>query len=181
MQTKVAHRYAKACFEFLGSDKKVQTVVEELARFETLVAESAELRQALFSRVFSRVKRTQIVEDLSAKMKLSAEAKRLLSVISEMGRLRILKQIIEQLRMMMFERAGAIPIQIRAATELETEDRDLVVKKFAGLLGRKVEPSFTLDSSLMGGIKVTAGGRTYDGSITGMLDSMRETLIGGST
>jgi F-type H+-transporting ATPase subunit delta len=183
--TKVAARYAKAVIEtFLngkGSESTalVNKIVRELENFSSVIESNAELSSALLTDLFSEPEREAIVEDISAKLKLSPETKRILKVVSESKRLKVTRSIAEKIHLLLLESAGVVPIQVLSAGELGPDERKKVETKFKKVFGKEVEASYQVEPSLMGGLRVTAAGKTYDGSVSGWLETIEEKLVGG--
>ena len=47
------------------------------------------------------------------------------------------------------------------------------------LAGSRIEPTFKLDESIIGGTVVRIGSTVYDGSVRGRLERLKEALIAG--
>ena len=177
---KVAASYAKAIFDFLGADGKVDKVAAELAEFGHLVAGHSELTYVLNTDVFSNVQRMHVISDLCTKVELSSETRRVLDVLSEKRRLNQTAHIAQKLKVLQLGAANVVPLNVESANHLDDGEKQKVEQRFAKILGKKVEASYRIEPSLMGGLRVTAAGRTYDGSLSGMLESFREKLVGGN-
>ena len=180
MASKVAHRYARAVFEFVKTPSKARTLSNELSQFWELIRQHSDLEKTLLSDVFTTAQRRGIVEDLAGKLKLSSETVRVLLVVSELKRLRNLAPIAAQLRELCLEAEKIIPIRVEHATPLTQDEQKKIETRFQGLFGGKVEASYALEPSILGGLRVTASGKTYDGSIAGWLNDFEEKLVGGS-
>jgi F-type H+-transporting ATPase subunit delta len=178
IHAKVAARYAKAISELVGTDTK--TVISELKQFAEVVQGHEELSQVLESDVFSAQERKAIIEDLTKKMKLSSLVTKILFVVSESKRMGSLKAIAEDLRLLVLESAGVIPLRVQTTGDLTKDEKKHVEEKFKKILGKDVEASYELEPALVGGLRVTAGGRTYDGSVAGWLATLAEQLVGGT-
>ena len=178
-QDKVSQRYAKAIFDHVKDAAKLRSLIEELRNFAALIEGHAELSLVLTSDVYSEKERSAVIEDLAAKAKLSIDVKKVLLVLSAAKRLDHLTGVAERLQHILLESAGVAPLSIETATTLETEEKKKIEEKFQKILGKKVEANYKVDPALIGGIKATAGGRTYDGSLVGWLTSFEENLISG--
>jgi len=77
------------------------------------------------------------------------------------------------------ESGNVVSLSVETATSLETDEKKKIEDRFTKILGKKVEASYKVDPALLGGLRVTAAGRTYDGSLTGWLSSFEESLITG--
>lgn len=178
-QDKVSQRYAKAIFDFLKDETKVRSLITELKEFALLIEGSNELSLVLTSDVYSDNERLAVVEDLVTKAKLSKDTQRVLSVLSQAKRLDHLRSIIERLQLILLDSANVVSLKVETATSLEADEKKQIEDKFTKILGKRVEANYQVDPALIGGLRVTAAGRTYDGSLTGWLNSFEESLISG--
>lgn len=176
---KVAARYARAIFDFLKDETKIRAAIEELNRFAALVEGHPELNLVLTGEMFSGSARTEIVNDVAAKLKLSDSTKQILTQISNLRRIGHVKAIAERLNQLLLEAASVVPLEVQSASELSSADKTKVQTKFEKLFGKKVEASFLVDPNLIGGVRVSASGKTYDGSVSGWLGELSEQLVGG--
>ena len=77
------------------------------------------------------------------------------------------------------ERMGIRQAEIVTARELSIEERSGLVTGVGKLAGSRIEPSFKLDTSILGGTVVRIGSTVYDGSVRGRLERLKEALIAG--
>lgn len=176
---KVASRYAKAFLDFLGDGAKAKEAAAELQAFGRLLSENADLGRALTTEVFSTDKRTALVKDIAEKAKVSEPVKKFLVVLAENKRIASVEEIAERLHTLYLEKSEVEPIIVETAVSLSDGEKSQVEKKFSEILGRKVEAKYILQNQLLGGLKVSASGRTYDGTLSGWLENLEEKLIGG--
>ena len=71
---------------------------------------------------------------------------------------------------------GIVYATVTSATVLDREQQDAVVAKIETVLGKKVEPEYLTDASLIGGVKVAYENFVLDGTARGALNKMREKL-----
>ena len=176
---KVSLRYAKAAYDFLGDPKKVSVVAQELKAFATIFSQNPELRIALTNEAFSTQSRVEVVREISNKLKLSEDALRVLAVLADNRRISSVESVSDRMHQLALEAADVAALEVESSVELSAEDRKKVEDRFSKILGKKVEARYGLDPSLLGGLRVTAAGRTYDGTLSGWLENMEEKLMGG--
>jgi F-type H+-transporting ATPase subunit delta len=176
---KVAHRYAKAIFEHAGSGAKARALGLELAKFAQAVGTSPELGRVLNSNLFPAAQRRPVVEDIAKKLSVSGEGLRVLLVLSEAKRLGSLAPIVDRLHELVLQSEDVVPLSVESAHALNNDEREKVEKRFSGMLGKKVEATYVLDASVLGGLRVTAAGRSYNGTLAGWLGAFQERLVGG--
>lgn len=176
---RVAARYAKAIFDSQpgASLKGLQKELESVAE---LITQNKDLHRAFTTKVISETKLTAVVEDLSKKLKISDPASRVLKVLAGMRRLGALPAIVERLRNLMFEASDIIPLRVEAANSLPSDLKEKLEGRFAKILGKKVAASYSIEPGLIGGVRATAAGRTFDGTISGWLSAVEEQLAEGA-
>lgn len=178
-QTKVAARYARAIFDYLGDLSKNQKVMGELRALADVVDGHEDLSLVFVSEAVSRVKREEIIEDLSRKLKLSSEMNKVLKVLSYSKRLGLLRAVAEEINNLLLQAEDVISVRIEAANDLDASEKKLIEDRFENLLNKKIEATYVVDPQLIGGIRVTAAGRTYNGTLAGWFDTIEEKLVGG--
>lgn len=179
-QDKAAFRYAKAAFDYLDSGKKAKSLAEELRALAGVIRANEQLTQVLESEAFSSEQRRPILEDLAKKLKLSADALKVALVISGARRLGALGAIAQKLHELVLVSEDIVPLAVQSPTELSEAEKEKVEKRFASLLGKKVEATYEVDASLLGGLRVSAAGRSYNGTLAGWLSAFQESLVEGT-
>ena len=76
----------------------------------------------------------------------------------------------------MQQRQGIRQVEIVTARELSEKDRAELVAGAGRLAGSRVEASFKLDESILGGTVVRIGSTVYDGSLRGRLERLKAVL-----
>jgi F-type H+-transporting ATPase subunit delta len=62
---------------------------------------------------------------------------------------------------------------------LDAAERESLLAGVGKLAGARIEASFKLDKSILGGTVVRIGSTVYDGSVRGRLDRLKEALTAG--
>lgn len=177
MISKVANRYARAVLEWLDGDKKkINVVAEELESFGALQKSHKELSQVIGSKRFSYEQQDEILSAVCEKAKVSSDATRVLRLLLEQGRIREVSSIAENIRLLVLESQNVIPIRVQSPYDLSADEKEKLVTKFSSFLGKEVDAFYETESDLIGGLRVTAAGKTYDGSLSGWLNYFEERL-----
>jgi F-type H+-transporting ATPase subunit delta len=77
------------------------------------------------------------------------------------------------------DQLGIRQAEIVTARKLSDVERLKLVDEVGKLAGAKIDATFRLDESILGGTVVRIGSTVYDGSVRGRLDRMREALKAG--
>ena len=169
----IARPYAEALFRVAQSGK--------LAPWADLVAEMAHVAQHPDVLAFLQnpaVSTQQQTETFLAALKspVDEQAKNFIATLAANGRLALLPEIAEQFHVLKNAYEGADDAEITSAFALtEPQLSDLVAaleKKF----GRKLLPSVTVDSGLIGGVRVVIGDEVLDTSVRAKLQQLHVAL-----
>lgn len=176
MNTRAARAYANAIFS--GADVvSLQKTYDELKSLSDLIAENRELRLVVQGFVGTESQRAGVIDDIVKRLSPSDYTRRCLSVLQESGRLSGLKEVVRQLRGSISRLSKVQDLQVRSARTLNPDLRRKIEGTFEKLLQSPVQASYDVDPKLLGGVKVSVGGKTYDASVTGTLSALEETFL----
>ena len=169
----IARPYAEAVFR-VAQPAKLNAWAEILSEMAQVAAVPA------FREIAGdpRLARTQVADIFLSSIKASIddEARNLVSMLVENGRLSLLPEIEHQFRELKNAFESTADAQIVSAFAMTDEQmRDLVAaleKKF----GRKLNASISVDASLIGGVRVTVGDEVLDSSVSARLAHMQTVL-----
>lgn len=169
----IARPYAEALFRVAkaGSLAAWSDLVDEMAQ----VAAHPELKALAQNPSVSHAKLAEVFAS-ALKTKLSVEAQNFVKTLADNGRLVTLPEIAEQFHALKNAQEGSADAHIVSAFEMsDAQVKDLVAKlekKFA----RKLNPSVTVDSSLIGGVRVVVGDEVFDTSVRAKLQQLHAAL-----
>jgi len=110
-------------------------------------------------------------------MGLQKEVRNLLAVLINNGRIGLLKEVVLAYRIEMQERLGIRQAEIVTARALEDAEKNTLIAGVGQLAGTRIEATFKLDASILGGAVVRLGSTVYDGSVRGRLERLKAALI----
>ncbi|WDD95868.1 F0F1 ATP synthase subunit delta [Burkholderia sp. FERM BP-3421] len=171
----IARPYAEALFRVAegGDIAAWSTLVQELAQV-------AHLPEVLSVASSPKVSRAQVNELLLAAVKsplaASVEAKNFVQMLVENHRIALLPEISTQFDELKNAREGAADVQIVSAFPLEGAQLTELIANLERKFKRKLKPTVEIDSSLIGGVRVTVGDEVLDTSVRARLASMQTAL-----
>ncbi len=104
-------------------------------------------------------------------------APKVLCLLTEAGRIALLLQVAEHLRQLVLESQNIAPLRVESATQLSGDEKKKIEERFRAILGRGVSAFYQTDTALIGGIRATVDGVTYDGTLAAKLSVLREQLV----
>jgi F-type H+-transporting ATPase subunit delta len=111
------------------------------------------------------------------KSPVTPEATNFLTMLAENGRVSLLPQIGAQFQVLKNAQAGAADAEIASAFALNDAQVAELVSVLEKKFGRKLNPTVTVDPSLIGGVRVLVGDEVLDTSVRAKLQQMHAALV----
>ncbi len=99
-----------------------------------------------------------------------------LALLCQDKRLVVLPAIFELYQRMVAENAGVVNVEITSAADLAPEQQDKIMRALEKRFAAKIDVTYKLDESLIGGVLLRADNWVMDGSIKGKLARLKETI-----
>jgi F-type H+-transporting ATPase subunit delta len=138
---------------------------------------SADLREFFENPAIPAVQKVMFLDKLNAKLGLQKELRNLLAVLINNGRISAVAEVAAAYRKLLQDQLGIRQAEITTARELDPAERALLLSSVGKLAGARIEASFKLDKSILGGTVVRIGSTIYDASVRGRLDRLKEALV----
>ena len=173
-------RYATAFLEVVTATKLDTAAIERgLTDFLATWDESAELRGFFVNPAIPAAQKVRFLDKLNERLGLWKELRNLLAVLIDNGRIGAVSEVAQAYRRLLQQQLGIRQAEIVTARELGAAERDALVAEIGKLAGSRIEASFKLDATILGGTVVRIGSTVYDGSVRGRLDRLKEALMAG--
>jgi F-type H+-transporting ATPase subunit delta len=183
MSLAAANRYARALADIALDPKSglaADAAVAQLDAFQQVLDASAELRNVLATPAVSPAKKRAAVARLGGQLGLHRLILSFLNVLIDHRRTGLFREVREAFGAEVDARLGVVRAQVAAAQPLGGAQRAALESKIAGITGKQVHCSYTVDPALLGGVAVKMGSKFYDGSVRGQLDALRRRLSSGA-
>ena len=173
-------RYASAFADVVADARLDAAAIDrQFSDFLATWEGSAELREFFINPAIPAAQKVEILDKLNAKLGLQKELRNLLAVLISNNRIGHVVEVAAAYRRILQQQSGIRPAEIVTARVLSADERSALVAQLAKVAGAKLDPSFKLDSSILGGAVVRSGSTVYDGSVRGRLDRLKEALTAG--
>ncbi len=169
----VARPYAEAVFRVAQTGN--------MAAWSTLIDELAQIGANTDVQDYARnpnVSEAHVADTFSALVKspMTAEANNFIKMLIENGRVSLLPEIGAQFAVLKNAQEGAADAHITSAFDISAQQVADLVQTLEKKFGRKLNPTVTVDSSLIGGVRVVVGDEVLDTSVRAKLQQMNVAL-----
>lgn len=169
----VARPYAEALFRVAQTG--------DMAAWSETVSELANIGANPDVQDFARnpnVKPAQVADAFASMIKspLTAEAKNFIAMLIENRRIALLPEIGVQFHVLKNAQEGAADASITSAFDISGAQVAQLVSTLEKKFGRKLNPTVTVDPTLIGGVRVVVGDEVLDTSVRAKLQQMHVAL-----
>jgi len=173
--TRVARRYARALFGVAKKGDVVKSVEADLDAVAGLLARDQRFKDFLFSPRIARDEKVGLVERVFSDRVTAITMKAIRLMLSK-RREALFGEVRDEFVKLRREFGKVLYAQVLSSSELSEAERKRIVEKLEKASGKKVEPEFRVDPTLIGGVKVSYGNFVLDGTIRGGLRRLRDQL-----
>lgn len=182
----VATRYAKALADVttaagglrpeLRPDLSPDAALSQLRAFESALAASRELENALTTPAVPGSRKRAVVGRIADLLQLSPIARNFLFVLIDHRRIALLGAILTSFDLIVDERLGFARAEVTSPRELTETQRGAVNAQLERITGKRVRMRYAVDPALIGGVVARIGSTVYDGSVRGQLQTLGRRL-----
>ena len=181
-----SRRYAQALLDVARKLSDAGAVRAELRAIDDLVSEHRELAILLVNPAVKAARKQAILDEVLdraagvAKEPAAQLARRLAAVLIQRNRLALLPTIELVFTELWNKEREIVSASAVSAVPLDDEQTRAIAAAVEKTTGRKAELTTQVDPSVIGGVKLLMGGRTYDGTVKAQLDALRRRLTGAA-
>ena len=172
--TTIARPYAEAILKRAAETDSFPAWSDAL-QLMAAIASDETMAEVIAGAQFSRAQVAELFNEVGGD-KLNQEAKNLVKLLAENGRLGVLPEIAALYEIARAEAEGSIDAEIISAYPVTDEQRNKIAASLKARMGKEINLSVTIDESLVGGAIIRAGDMVIDGSVSGKLEKLASTV-----
>jgi F-type H+-transporting ATPase subunit delta len=172
----MAGRYATALFDLARDERAVDAVMADLARFDALLAESADLRRLVRSPVFTAEEQGKALAAVLDKTGIGGLAANFLMVVATNRRLFAVPDMIRGYRKLLAHFKGEVTADVTLAEAPKEAHLTAIKDALRAVAKKDVQVEVKVDPSIIGGLIVKVGSRMVDSSLRAKLNSLRHAM-----
>ena len=177
----LARRYARALVEVANAEsgERALALRDELRAFVPQLEGHPQLRLALAHPALGAEQKRRLVLALADAAQVTPLVKRLVELLSTRDRLALLPDVAEAYAALANAAHGVVSAEVASAVPLAAAQEQALESALKGAFA-SVELRTRVEPALVGGLVVSAFGRTYDGSVRAQLAALRRRLAASS-
>lgn len=171
----VAKRYGKALLQIALENDALDAYQKDLEAVVETLEQNQELAAVWEGKEFDNETRKRVVKELFDGQ-VNQNIVNLLCVVVDKGREPFVGDILEMFKKYADDARNIAYADVVSAYPLTAEQESSIANGLSKMAGKEIRLNTAIDSSLLGGIKVTFGDKVYDGTATARLLGMRNKL-----
>jgi F-type H+-transporting ATPase subunit delta len=176
----IARHYARALLDVALREGNAEKVREELREAVGLLSDHTDLAGILGNPAIPPDRKKGIVMAVWAEGKASGLFRRLLSLLVENRRIGALESIETSFAALWNAHRNVAAAEVVSAVPLDGEQERALTAALGKATGMGVEIRSETDPSVLGGVLVRIGGKSYDGTVRSRLRALKERLASGA-
>lgn len=172
---RIGKRYAQALFGTAQRFEVVDAVESDLNSIVGLMHSDRNFRDFILAPYTSRDEKVRIIERIFSD-RITALTMQVLRVMLEKRREAEVEAVRNEFINLRRVATSTLFVSVASAEPLDEGQRKALIAKIEGSTGKRVEAEFSVDSSLLGGAKVTFDNYAMDGTVKGALAHLRDRL-----
>lgn len=173
-----ARRYARALLDVALAQADPAVLRTELDQARALLETRPDLRGALTHPGLGAERRQRLVKAVFADA--TPLLQRLLLLLAEKGQIGLVAALAPAFAQAFNQHRGVVTAEAVSAVALDQPQHEALLGALRQATGAEVELTASVDAAVIGGLVVTMGGRTYDGSVRAQLQALRRRLVHGA-
>ena len=172
-----AARYARALLDVaIKESVDLDTMGQELDEFLGLLQKERALERVLMNPAVPVPRKKAAVTELARLAGQSSVVSKLMVLLAESDRLKLLPELVAAYHEMLMTRQGVVRAEVTSAEPLPTDRVDAIQQRLAAMTGKRVTMVAKVDKDILGGVIARVGSTVYDASIATQLKKIRERL-----
>jgi len=172
----MAGRYATALFELALEAGAVDSVLDDLKRFDALLDESVDLTRLVRSPVFTADVQSKALAAVLDKAQIVGLAAQFLKVVTSNRRLYAVRDIVKAYGALVARHKGEVTAHVTVAEPLSDAHMNEIRNTLNAVTGKDVRVDVKVDPSIIGGLVVKLGSRMVDSSLRTKLNALKHAM-----
>ena len=172
-----AARYARALLDVATAESAdLGSIARDLDEFAAFIGQQPALEGLLLNPAVPAPRKRAAMEEITKISGLAPIVSKVLILLADRDRLRLLKDISAVFRDLLAERQNVVHAELTSSEPLSSDRIQAIEQRLAAVTGKRVSMTARVDRDIIGGVVARVGSTVYDASIATQLKKIRERL-----
>ncbi len=172
-----SERYARALFELANENSELIEIEKNLNDFLSFYNSSEEFENFIKDPTQTPANQQNVINILCKNLKFSKNLKNFLFLLIEKRRIFFVKKIIKDFFILCSKKKGEMSASLISSKNLSQEELDRISMDFSNSMSSTIKFDYSVDESLIGGLKIQIGSFMIDTSIKDKLKRYKKLMI----
>ncbi len=172
-----SERYARALFEAASENSETDKIENNLNDFLNLYNSSGELRNFIKNPTQTTENQLNVINVISEKLGFSKNLKNFFSLLIEKRRIFFVYKIVRNFLKLCSNKRGEVKASLVSSKNLSKDELNDISKELSKSMGSTIKIDYSVDESLIGGLKIQLGSFMIDTSIKNKLKKYEQLMI----
>ena len=172
-----SERYARALFEVASENSEIDKIEKNLNEFLALYNSSSEFTNFIKNPTQSNDNQLKVINIVSEKLGFSKNLKNFLFLLIEKRRIFFVYKIIQSYLKICSRKRGEVKASLISSKSLSKDEINDISKELSKSMGCTIKIDYSVDESLIGGLKIQLGSFMVDTSIRNKLKKYEQLMI----
>ena len=173
--TEAASVYGEALYVLAKDENKSDIMLRQLNALNESFAAEPDFLRLLSAPNLSKIERKEILDNCF-KGRTEPYLLNFLKILMEKGYIRQFSGCVQAFRELYNEDHGIMPVSAVTAVPMSVGQKDRLAAKLAGITGKQIELTNTIDPACIGGVRLDYDGKRVDDTIIHRLDAVSSML-----
>ena len=173
--TEAASVYGEALYALAKDENKSDVILSQLRTLDESFAAEPDFLRLMSAPNLSKIERKEIL-DTCFKDKVEPYLLNFLKILMEKGYIRQFKSCVQVFRERYNEERGIMAVSAVTAVPMTDGQKEKLAVKLAGITGKQIDLTNTIDPACIGGVRLDYDGKRVDDTIIHRLDAVSSML-----
>ena len=175
--SETSERYSRALFEVAKETSDLEKIEKDIKIFQSLLNSSLEIKNFIHNPTQSKDNQNNVIELLAEKLSFSKNLKNFLSLLIEKRRIFFVYKIAESFLRLCSKKRGEVKASLVSSKSLSKDELNDISEELSKSMGSTIKLDYSVDESLIGGLKIQLGSFMVDTSIKNKLKKYEQLMI----
>ncbi len=175
--SETSERYARALFEIADENSEIQSIEKNLKELLGVLDSSKNIENFIKDPTQTQNTQLETINKISEIMKFSKNLKSFLSILVTKKRIFFLKKIIKSFLKLSTQKRGEFKASLVSSKNLTEDEIKKISLELSKSIGFSVNLDYTVDTNLIGGLKIQLGSLMIDTSIKNKLKKYEQLML----